>query len=176
MSLKMAGKSRAVRSWCPPRALVSRVFLFTLEDGDVGKSVRVPKRFLGCPSGNWLIEVWVKGSGRKRQPASGRRSQAVSGDRVRDLAPAFPAVEESRSERSSAFKVKGKRFVRRYQDGDSLVARIDPGRWQRPRSARSCWSSCRAPASSAITHHIRSSSWSASLRRINRLLFASASP
>lgn len=48
-------------------------------------------------------------------------------DQVRVLALAFPGAEEGTSYGTPAFKVAGKLFARKHQDGESLVVKIDPG-------------------------------------------------
>ncbi|MFO0807647.1 MAG: MmcQ/YjbR family DNA-binding protein [Gemmataceae bacterium] len=49
---------------------------------------------------------------------------SCSWDTVRELCLALPGVEESTSYGTPALKVKGKLFVRKHQDGESLVVRI----------------------------------------------------
>ena len=80
---------------------------------------------------NWLVNqqdsrVAKKGSKsvkphrRKKTPGKG-----VTFDTVREVARTLPAAEESTSYGTPAFKVKGKLFARRHQDGESLVINMD---------------------------------------------------
>jgi hypothetical protein len=48
----------------------------------------------------------------------------VTWDTVRELCLALPGVAEESSYGTPALKVKGKLFVRKHQDGESLVVRI----------------------------------------------------
>ena len=54
-------------------------------------------------------------------------AKTVTFEQVRLLALALPKVEEGTSYGTPAFKVLGKLFARKHQDGESLVVKIDPG-------------------------------------------------
>jgi hypothetical protein len=60
------------------------------------------------------------GKGRKK-----RSVPHVTWDTVRELCLSLPGVAEDTSYGTPALKVKGKLFVRKHQDGESLVVRID---------------------------------------------------
>ncbi len=54
------------------------------------------------------------------------KPEPVSWDTVRQFALTLPGVEESTSYGTPAFKVRGKLFVRKHQDGESLVIKVEP--------------------------------------------------
>jgi hypothetical protein len=56
-----------------------------------------------------------------RKPSPGPK---VTWNTVRELCLSLPGVEESTSYATPALKVEGKLFVRKHQDGESLVVRI----------------------------------------------------
>src|SRR5690242_14227733 len=51
---------------------------------------------------------------------------SVTYETVRQIALALPGVEEGTSYGTQAMRVKGKLFLRRWEDGETLVARVDP--------------------------------------------------
>ena len=53
------------------------------------------------------------------------KPKVISYETARQIAMTLPGVEESTSYGTPACKVKGKLFMRRHQDGESLVVRID---------------------------------------------------
>lgn len=64
----------------------------------------------------------------KSSPQPGSRIRKTKQDAyemVRQLALAFPGVEEGVSYGSPAFRVRGKLIARLHQDGESLVIKID---------------------------------------------------
>jgi hypothetical protein len=54
-------------------------------------------------------------------------ARPVTFEQVRLIALALPKVQEGTSYGTPAFKVAGKLFARKHQDGESLVVKIDPG-------------------------------------------------
>jgi hypothetical protein len=60
-----------------------------------------------------------------RERRSRPRSRAIIWETVRDLALALPQAEEGTSYGTPAIKVRGKLFVRRREEGDVIVVRID---------------------------------------------------
>jgi len=62
-----------------------------------------------------------KASPRTRRAAAG----GVTFDTVREVARAFPGIEEATSYGTPALKVKGKLIVRLHQSGECFVLRVD---------------------------------------------------
>ena len=61
-----------------------------------------------------------------RSKQTGRRAKPeVTRDVVRQIALAFPGVEEAGSYGTPAFKVNGKLLARFHQDGESLVVKVE---------------------------------------------------
>jgi hypothetical protein len=60
---------------------------------------------------------------RRRRPA--KVATGVTFDTVREVARAFPGIEEATSYGTPALKVKGKLMVRLHQSGECFVLRVD---------------------------------------------------
>jgi hypothetical protein len=56
---------------------------------------------------------------------SAARRKPTSLERVREIALAFPGVEEGKSYGTPGFRVKGKSFARLWEDGETLVLRCE---------------------------------------------------
>jgi len=54
------------------------------------------------------------------------QNETIHFDAVRRIALTLPGVEEGTSYGTPAFRVKGKLFLRLHDDGETLVARVDP--------------------------------------------------
>lgn len=65
-----------------------------------------------------------KAKPQKRKPQPGNDT-GVTFDMVRELALAFPGVEEGTSYRTHTFRTRGKMLARFHQDGESLVLKVD---------------------------------------------------
>lgn len=76
---------------------------------------------------------------------------ATTFEDVRRLALGLPGVEEGTSYGTPAFKVKGKLFLRLWEDGETVVARVDPDERDLLLKA--------SPATIFLTDHYRNYPW-----------------
>lgn len=72
-------------------------------------------------------------------------------DSVRRIALALPGVEEGTSYGTPGFRVKGKLFLRMWEDGETLVARVDPDERAMLLAA--------SPDTLYLTDHYRNAPW-----------------
>jgi hypothetical protein len=79
------------------------------------------------------------------------KTNPVTFEIVRQIAQTLPGAEESTSYGTPAFKVKGKLFARRHQDGESLVVGVDFEKREEMMSA--------APEKFYITDHYLNYPW-----------------